>query len=89
MYAIRSYYGNSIGLPQNLITKLREYQKTGYSWLGHLRENGFGGCLADDMGLGKTVQVLAGMLKSKEEDGSLKTEEQLFTEPEKLSYNFV
>lgn len=39
--------------------ELREYQKLGLAWLGHLRDMGLGGCLADDMGLGKTVQVLA------------------------------
>jgi SNF2 family DNA or RNA helicase len=38
---------------------LRPYQMRGYSWLGFLREIGFGACLADDMGLGKTVQTLA------------------------------
>ncbi len=38
---------------------LRPYQTRGYSWLGFLREIGFGACLADDMGLGKTVQTLA------------------------------
>jgi len=38
---------------------LRPYQTRGYSWLGFLREIGFGACLADDMGLGKTIQTLA------------------------------
>ena len=38
---------------------LREYQKTGLSWLQFLEKTGFGGILADDMGLGKTVQILA------------------------------
>ncbi|MCD7950236.1 MAG: DEAD/DEAH box helicase [Erysipelotrichaceae bacterium] len=38
---------------------LREYQKTGVSWLSYMQQLGFGACLADDMGLGKTLQVLA------------------------------
>ncbi|MCD7893477.1 MAG: DEAD/DEAH box helicase [Erysipelotrichaceae bacterium] len=38
---------------------LREYQKTGVSWLSYMQNLGFGACLADDMGLGKTLQVLA------------------------------
>ncbi|MCD7839473.1 MAG: DEAD/DEAH box helicase [Erysipelotrichaceae bacterium] len=38
---------------------LREYQKTGISWLSYMQSLGFGACLADDMGLGKTLQVLA------------------------------
>lgn len=39
--------------------KLRPYQEYGVQWLEHLRDHGFGGCLADDMGLGKTVQVIS------------------------------
>jgi len=38
---------------------LRDYQKTGYSWLWFLYENGFSGLLCDDMGLGKTYESLA------------------------------
>ncbi len=37
---------------------LRNYQKTGYYWMGFLHKYRFGGILADDMGLGKTIQVL-------------------------------
>lgn len=36
-----------------ILSKLRDYQKTGVKWLLSLNNNGFGGCLADDMGLGK------------------------------------
>ena len=46
-------------LPDGLKATLRDYQKIGYQWLRHLRENKFGGCLADDMGLGKTIQTIA------------------------------
>jgi superfamily II DNA or RNA helicase len=45
-------------VPANLMADLREYQKSGYSWLARLAHWGIGGCLADDMGLGKTVQTL-------------------------------
>jgi superfamily II DNA or RNA helicase len=38
---------------------LREYQKSGLSWLHLMKQLGLGACLADDMGLGKTIQVLA------------------------------
>lgn len=48
----------NIPVPQSLNATLRSYQKEGYSWMMHLRKNGFGGCLADDMGLGKTLQAL-------------------------------
>lgn len=58
---------NKFQLPKSLKTKLRSYQKIGYSWINHLRNNNFGGCLADDMGLGKTVQILSAVLKNLEE----------------------
>ncbi len=44
---------------ENFNGVLRPYQMRGLSWLGFLRDVGFGACLADDMGLGKTVQTLA------------------------------
>ncbi len=62
---------NSVPIPKNLVTKLRDYQKVGYSWLNHLKKNGFGGCLADDMGLGKTVQILSAILYSLEQAGQI------------------
>lgn len=37
---------------------LRDYQKTGVSWLRTLRDSEMGALLADDMGLGKTLQAL-------------------------------
>ncbi len=45
--------------PEGLKAELRNYQQLGFSWLVHLFENNFGGCLADDMGLGKTLQTIA------------------------------
>ncbi|CAC9603755.1 DNA/RNA helicases, SNF2 family [uncultured Gammaproteobacteria bacterium] len=44
--------------PKNLHATLRDYQKTGLSWLNFLFEFKFSGILADDMGLGKTLQTL-------------------------------
>ncbi|WP_437361436.1 DEAD/DEAH box helicase [Olivibacter jilunii] len=44
--------------PEKVQAILRPYQETGFSWMGFLREFGWGGVLADDMGLGKTLQVL-------------------------------
>ncbi len=55
-------------VPESLDKVLRDYQKTGYRWLGLLKRNGFGGILADDMGLGKTIQVLALLLSVKNEN---------------------
>lgn len=45
-------------VPEGLKARLRPYQYKGYTWMMHLCEQGFGGCLADDMGLGKTLQTL-------------------------------
>ncbi len=53
--------------PRGLTASLRPYQEKGFSWLYFLYKNNLGGCLADDMGLGKTIQVLALLLKIKEE----------------------
>lgn len=39
--------------------QLRDYQRTGVSWLSALAGQNLGGVLADEMGLGKTVQTLA------------------------------
>ncbi|WP_257670673.1 DEAD/DEAH box helicase [Parapedobacter tibetensis] len=44
--------------PETVQAVLRPYQEMGFSWMGFLREFGWGGILADDMGLGKTLQVL-------------------------------
>lgn len=44
--------------PKGVHAELREYQKSGVSWLQTLGSNGFGALLADDMGLGKTLQIL-------------------------------
>ena len=46
-------------LPITLLADLRDYQRSGWSWLMRLALSGFGAVLADDMGLGKTLQTLA------------------------------
>ena len=53
--------------PDSFSGTLRPYQVKGFSWLAFLRQYGLGACLADDMGLGKTIQLLALLLKDKEE----------------------
>ncbi len=56
-----------ISPPQDLQGILRPYQLRGVSWLEYLCRLGLGACLADDMGLGKTVELIAFLLRRKEE----------------------
>jgi len=56
-----------VQVPESLRADLRPYQIRGFRWLYANTVKGLGSCLADDMGLGKTVQVLALLLKLKEE----------------------
>ena len=53
--------------PTALQATLRPYQLHGLRWLSFLDAFGFGGILADDMGLGKTLQVLALLLRRREQ----------------------
>lgn len=59
----------SVALPDNLNATLRPYQVRGYEWLYKNAQCGLGSILADDMGLGKTLQVIAFLLKVKQERG--------------------
>lgn len=52
------YQKKEYTIPSRIKATLRSYQKEGFSWMIHLQENNFGGCLADDMGLGKTLQTI-------------------------------
>ena len=70
-------------VPKGLTNILREYQKTGYSWLKTLAHYGFGGILADDMGLGKTLQVIT-LLASERKSGTIS----LVVAPTSLLYNW-
>jgi SNF2 family DNA or RNA helicase len=53
--------------PKALQGSLRDYQKRGVAWLQYLENLGLNPCLADDMGLGKTLEVIACLLKEREE----------------------
>lgn len=53
--------------PRQFQGSLREYQKRGVAWIQYLEQLGLNGCLADDMGLGKTVQVIARLVREREE----------------------
>ena len=57
--------------PANLQGTLRPYQKRGVAWLHYLEVLGLNPCLADDMGLGKTLEVIAHLLKEREERESV------------------
>ncbi len=76
-----------IPLPQKLNAKLRPYQERGFSWIYRNAQIGFGSVLADDMGLGKTLQVIATVLKFKEE-GLLENEKVLVVSPTGLITNW-
>lgn len=56
-----------VGLPRDLRAVLRPYQQKGYEWMYRLYRGGLGGCLADDMGLGKTLQMIALLLRYRQE----------------------
>ncbi|MFL5699634.1 MAG: DEAD/DEAH box helicase [Ktedonobacteraceae bacterium] len=55
--------------PHTLQGTLRDYQRRGVAWLQYLENLGLNPCLADDMGLGKTLEVIACLLKEREEAG--------------------
>ncbi len=57
--------------PLALQGTLRDYQKRGVAWLQYLENLGLNPCLADDMGLGKTLEVIARLLKEREEAESV------------------
>ncbi|MFN0216362.1 MAG: SNF2-related protein, partial [Saprospiraceae bacterium] len=61
---------DAVPLPSGLQATLRPYQRRGFEWLYKNTRLGFGSLIADDMGLGKTVQVIATLLRLKE-DGIL------------------
>ncbi len=72
-------------VPTEVKAELRDYQKSGYSWLCFLDEFKWGGCIADDMGLGKTLQVLT-FLQKKINDDPNKTH--LIVLPTTLIFNW-
>ena len=78
---------NPISVSDSIMADLRDYQKTGYSWLVQNIESGFGSILADDMGLGKTLQVLTAIQHFKDE-GLLEKEKVLVIAPTSLLTNW-
>lgn len=77
----------SLPVPEGLRADLRPYQQRGYEWMMHNLSLGFGAIIADDMGLGKTLQVIAVLLKLKE-DGQLKKRKALIVVPTGLLTNW-
>ena len=73
--------------PEALNAQLRPYQQRGFSWVYRNTAIGFGSVLADDMGLGKTLQVIAAVLKFKEE-GQLAQKKVLVVAPTGLLTNW-
>ncbi len=76
-----------VPLPAGLNATLRPYQRAGYEWMMKNTRLGFGSLLADDMGLGKTVQVIAALLRYKEE-GLLEKSKALVIVPTSLLTNW-
>jgi len=76
-----------VSLPDDLTATLRPYQLAGYRWMVRNAEIGFGSLIADDMGLGKTVQVIAAILKFKQE-GQLEKNKVLVIVPTTLLTNW-
>lgn len=74
-------------LPTQLRATMRPYQHRGYSWMVRNTQIGFGSVIADDMGLGKTLQVIATLLKWKQE-GALEGEKALVVSPTGLLTNW-
>lgn len=79
--------GEPPALPDSLQATLRPYQQRGFEWLYTNARFGFGSIIADDMGLGKTLQVIATLLKLKE-DGKLDKQNALVVVPTSLLGNW-
>jgi SNF2 family DNA or RNA helicase len=79
---------NELPLPDGLNAQLRPYQHRGVSWIYRNARIGFGSVLADDMGLGKTIQVIAAILKFKEEK-YLETHKVIVVAPTGLLTNWL
>ena len=73
---------------RHLAARLRPYQEHGVKWLWFLQSLGFGACLADDMGLGKTIQVIALLLRLKDESAAGERAPSLLVVPASLLANW-
>lgn len=78
---------DEVPLPAGLQATLRPYQQRGYAWLWRNVRLGLGSVIADDMGLGKTLQVLALLLRLKQ-DGALQEGRALVIVPTSLLTNW-
>ncbi|MGF7217883.1 putative Zn finger protein/superfamily II DNA or RNA helicase [Spirosoma lacussanchae] len=74
-------------LPDALNASLRPYQQRGYDWLVKNTALGMGSLLADDMGLGKTLQVIALLLRFRQE-GRFRKQKGLVVLPTTLLTNW-
>jgi superfamily II DNA or RNA helicase len=74
--------------PSTFQGELRDYQLAGLNWLWLCAQLGVGSCLADDMGLGKTIQVLAALLRHKQERASEMAAPSLLVVPASLIGNW-
>ena len=72
----------TIEIPKEIQSTLRDYQKEGVYWMNFLKKYGFGGILADEMGLGKTIQTLT-VLEMNKNDGP-----HIVVCPKSLIYNW-
>ncbi len=81
------FQAKDIDLPEGLNATLRPYQKRGFDWLYKNAQLGFGSIIADDMGLGKTLQIIAIILKMKNQ-GELKKHQVLVVVPTTLLSNW-
>ncbi len=68
---VEQVQNETFDVPSSLQAELRAYQLDGFRWLCRLSALGLGACLADDMGLGKTVQILALLLRRRDEGPAL------------------
>ncbi len=87
------FNNDPIELPQGLKqadnNKLREYQVRGYEWLIRNSRIQVGSILADDMGLGKTLQVIAAILRLKEDKFLTPEHPALVVVPTSLINNWI
>ena len=81
-------FDEEIQIPESLNGTLRDYQKTGFSWLKTLDNYKFGGILADDMGLGKTIQLLSVILSYIQEEGETR-KTSIVISPSSLALNWM
>jgi superfamily II DNA or RNA helicase len=85
---LRTPEGLSGPTPKNFQGELRGYQLSGVNWLWLCAQLGVGSCLADDMGLGKTVQILAVLLRRRQETAKRPMPPSLLVVPASLIGNW-